>query len=152
MHYFAEVRSSYSTGLIKRSGERDIKFKLSGLGIRPPPWLPLHGDGAYNINFCSRSLAISWLRFESSHTNSNCFASRRTTLFNRDQLFAYKNPNITGSNCKQIIANAPINTVVDVSKAFYSDSISESNKILESKPCRLEKQYKDAYSDLMLDW
>src|SRR5690606_38056381 len=79
--------------------------------------------------------------------NSNILLQADQTLFNRDQLFASKTSTYYRQQLQQVTENAKINTVVDVSKAFYSILLSEEQlKILDQNLDRLEKQYKDAYS------
>ena len=79
--------------------------------------------------------------------NSNILLQANQTLFNRDQLFASKSSKYYRHQLQQVIEDAKINTIVDVSKAFYSILLSEEQiKILDQNLDRLEKQYKDAYS------
>jgi outer membrane protein TolC len=123
-------------------GERDIKSNLADWY----PQITASAAGAYNIKLLQQIIGDQLITFGQPY-NSNVLLQANQTLFNRDQLFASKSSKYYRQQLQQIIANARINTVVDVSKAFYSILLSEEQiRILDQNLSRLEKQYKDAYS------
>ena len=123
-------------------GERDIKSNLADWY----PQITASAAGAYNIKLLQQVIGDQLITFGQPY-NSNVLLQANQTLFNRDQLFASKSSKYYRQQLQQIIANARINTVVDVSKAFYSILLSEEQiRILDQNLDRLEKQYKDAYS------
>ena len=123
-------------------GDRDIKSNLA-------EWYPqitASAAGAYNIKLQQQIIGDQLITFGQKY-NSNVLFQVNQTLFNRDQLFASKSSKYYRQQLQQVIENARINTVVDVSKAFYSILLSEEQiKILDQNLDRLEKQYKDAFS------
>ncbi|WP_425638233.1 TolC family protein [Algoriphagus yeomjeoni] len=123
-------------------GDRDIRSNLA-------EWYPqitASAAGAYNIKLQQQIIGEQLITFGQDY-NSNVLLQADQTLFNRDQLFATKTSKYYRQQLQQVIENARINTVVDVSKAFYSILLSEEQlKILDQNLSRLEKQYKDAYS------
>lgn len=123
-------------------GDRDIKSQLAD-------WYPLitaSAAGAYNIKLQQQIIGDQLITFGQKY-NSNILLQADQTLFNRDQLFASKSSRYYRQQLQQVVENARINTVVDVSKAFYSILLSEEQiKILDQNLDRLEKQYRDAYS------
>ena len=123
-------------------GDRDIKSNLA-------EWYPqitASAAGAYNIKLQQQIIGDQLITFGQKY-NSNVLFQANQTLFNRDQLFASKSSKYYRQQLQQVIENARINTVVDVSKAFYSILLSEEQiKILDQNLDRLEKQYKDAFS------
>ncbi|MFC5624038.1 TolC family protein [Algoriphagus winogradskyi] len=123
-------------------GDRDIKSNLA-------EWYPqitASAAGAYNIKLQQQIIGDQLITFGQKY-NSNVLLQADQTLFNRDQLFASKSSKYYRQQLQQVIENAKINTVVDVSKAFYSILLSEEQiKILDQNLDRLEKQYTDAYS------
>lgn len=123
-------------------GERDIKSNLAAWY----PQITASAAGAYNIKLQQQIIGDQLITFGQKY-NSNVLLQADQTLFNRDQLFASKSSKYYRQQLQQVIENARINTVVDVSKAFYSILLSEEQiKILDQNLERLEKQYKDAYS------
>ncbi|MFT4855165.1 MAG: outer membrane protein TolC [Algoriphagus sp.] len=123
-------------------GERDIKSNLADWY----PQITASAAGAYNIKLLQQIIGDQLITFGQPY-NSNVLLQANQTLFNRDQLFASKSSKYYRQQLQQIISNARINTVVDVSKAFYSILLSEEQiRILDQNLDRLEKQYKDAYS------
>jgi outer membrane protein TolC len=123
-------------------GDREIKSNLADWY----PQITASAAGAYNIKLQQQVIGDQLITFGQKY-NSNILLQVDQTLFNRDQLFASKTSIYYREQLQQIIENAKINTVVDVSKAFYSILLSEEQiKILDQNLDRLEKQYKDAYS------
>lgn len=123
-------------------GDRNIKSNLADWY----PQITASAAGAYNIKLQQQIIGDQLITFGQKY-NSNILLQADQTLFNRDQLFASKSSKYYRQQLQQVIENARINTVVDVSKAFYSILLSEEQiKILDQNLDRLEKQYKDAYS------
>lgn len=123
-------------------GERDIKSNLADWY----PQITASAAGAYNIKLQQQVIGDQLITFGQPY-NSNILLQADQTLFNRDQLFASKSSKYYRQQLQQVIKDARINTVVDVSKAFYSILLSEEQiRILDQNLDRLEKQYKDAYS------
>ena len=123
-------------------GERDIKSNLADWY----PQITASAAGAYNIKLQQQIIGDQLITFGQKY-NSNILLQADQTLFNRDQLFASKSSKYYRQQLQQVIEDAKINTVVDVSKAFYSILLSEEQiKILDQNLDRLEKQYKDAFS------
>lgn len=123
-------------------GDRDIKSNLADWY----PQITASAAGAYNIKLQQQIIGDQLITFGQPY-NSNVLLQADQTLFNRDQLFASKSAKYYRQQLQQVTENARINTVVDVSKAFYSILLSEEQlKILDQNLDRLEKQYKDAYS------
>ncbi|WP_339864156.1 TolC family protein [uncultured Algoriphagus sp.] len=123
-------------------GDQDIKTNLANWY----PQITASAAGAYNIKLQQQIIGDQLITFGQKY-NSNVLLQADQTLFNRDQLFASKSSKYYRQQLAQVIEDAKINTVVDVSKAFYSILLSEEQiKILDQNLDRLEKQYKDAYS------
>ncbi|MEB2781772.1 TolC family protein [Algoriphagus sp. C2-6-M1] len=123
-------------------GERDIKSNMADWY----PQITASAAGAYNIKLQQQIIGDQLITFGQPY-NSNILLQADQTLFNRDQLFASKSSKFYRQQLQQVLKNARINTVVDVSKAFYSILLSEEQiRILDQNLDRLEKQYKDAYS------
>ncbi|PZX53120.1 outer membrane protein TolC [Algoriphagus ratkowskyi] len=123
-------------------GERDIKSNLANWY----PQITASAAGAYNIKLQQQIIGDQLITFGQKY-NSNVLLQANQTLFNRDQLFASKSSRYYRQQLQQVIEDARINTVVDVSKAFYSILLSEEQiNILDQNLNRLEKQYKDAFS------
>lgn len=123
-------------------GDHDIKSNLADWY----PQITASAAGAYNIKLQQQIIGDQLITFGQPY-NSNILLQADQTLFNRDQLFASKTSKYYRQQLQQVTENAKINTVVDVSKAFYSILLSEEQlKILDQNLDRLEKQYKDAYS------
>lgn len=123
-------------------GDRNIKSNLANWY----PQITASAAGAYNIKLQQQVIGDQLITFGQKY-NSNILFQADQTLFNRDQLFASKSSRYYRQQLEQVIEDAKINTVVDVSKAFYSILISEEQiNILDRNLDRLEKQYNDAYS------
>ncbi|WP_339759137.1 TolC family protein [Algoriphagus aquimarinus] len=123
-------------------GDRNIKSNLADWY----PQITASAAGAYNIKLQQQIIGDQLITFGQPY-NSNVLFQADQTLFNRDQLFASKTSKYYRQQLQQVIENAKIKTVVDVSKAFYSILLSEEQlNILDQNLGRLEKQYKDAYS------
>lgn len=125
-------------------GETDIKSALSG-------WLPqINGTGTANHNFKQQSSQLT----NNGQTSLITVGAKNTSSFvlQADQQFlnagliqASKSAKYYRQQYKQSTENAQINTVVDVSKAYYDVLTSkEQLNIISENIARLEKQLKDA--------
>jgi len=125
-------------------GERDIKSALSG-------WLPqINGTGTANHNFKQQTTVLtnngesSYLTFGAKNTSSFVLQADQQFL-NAGLIQASKASKYYRQQYKQNTENTKINTVVDVSKAFYDILTSkEQLNIVNENIARLEKQFKDA--------
>ena len=125
-------------------GERDIKSALSG-------WLPqVNGSGTLNHNLKQQTQILttngesSFLTFGGKNISSMVLQADQQIL-NAGLIQASKTAKYFRQQYKQTTENNKINTVVDVSKAFYDILTSkEQLNIINENIARLEKQYKDA--------
>lgn len=125
-------------------GERDIKSALSG-------WLPqINGNGTFNHNFKQQTTILttngesSFLTFGGKNTSSFVLQADQQ-LLNAGLIQASKTAKFFRQQYKQNTENTRINTVVDVSKAFYDILTSkEQLNIITENIARLQKQYNDA--------
>jgi outer membrane protein TolC len=123
-------------------GERDIRSNLADWY----PQITASAAGDYNIKLLQQIIGDELITFGQKY-NSNVLLQANQTIINRDQLFASKSSKYYRQQLQQVITNARISTVVNVSKAFYSIILSEEQiRILDQNLDRLEKQYEDAYS------
>lgn len=125
-------------------GERDIKSALSG-------WFPqISGNANYNNNLKQQVNALT----TNGETNYITFGTKHTSALTlqADQQFldagliqASKASKYYRQQYKQSTENTKINTVVDVSKAYFDILTSgEQLNIINENIARLEKQLKDA--------
>jgi len=125
-------------------GETEIKSALSG-------WLPqINGTGTANHNFKQQSSQLT----NNGQTSLITVGAKNTSSFilQADQQFlnagliqASKSAKYYRQQYKQSTENTQINTVVDVSKAYYDVLTSkEQLNIISENIARLEKQLKDA--------
>ncbi len=125
-------------------GERDIKSALSG-------WLPqVNGNGTFNHNLKQQTTILttngesSFLTFGGKNTSSFVLQADQQ-LLNAGLIQASKTAKYFRQQYKQNTENTRINTVVDVSKAFYDILTSkEQLNIITENIARLQKQYNDA--------
>jgi len=125
-------------------GERDIKSALSG-------WFPqISANANYNNNLKQQVNALT----TNGETNYITFGTKQTSAvtLQADQQFlnvgliqASKASKYYRQQYKQSTENTKINTVVDVSKAYFDILTSgEQLNIINENIARLEKQLKDA--------
>jgi outer membrane protein len=125
-------------------GETDIKSALSG-------WLPqINGTGTANHNFKQQSSQLT----NNGQTSLITVGAKNTSSFilQADQQFlnagliqASKSAKYYRQQYRQTTENTKINTIVDVSKAYYDVLTSkEQLNIISENIARLEKQLKDA--------
>lgn len=124
--------------------ETDIKSALSG-------WLPqVNGTGTANHNIKQQTSQLT----NNGQTSLLTFGAKNTSSFilQADQQFlnagliqASKSAKYYRQQYKQSTENTKINTIVDVSKAYYDVLTSkEQLNIISENITRLEKQFKDA--------
>ncbi len=123
-------------------GEREIRANLS-------EWLP-QISAQYNAshNFKLQTAAFGdQLITIGRKNNSNILLQADQVIYSRDVLLASKAAHLTRTQLDQRTEEYKINTVVDVTKAFYDILFtSEQLRILDENIVRQEKQYQDAYS------
>jgi outer membrane protein TolC len=132
-------------------GERDIKASLSD-------WYP-QITAQYNLQHYLKLPVIFLPDFSDLASgrripvttgvvnSSNVLFQASQTLFSNDVLLASKAARYVRLQNEQNIQNTKINTVVNVSKAFYDILLTQEQlRILDEAIIRQEKQYKDAYS------
>jgi len=127
-------------------GETEIKSALSG-------WLPqINGTGTANHNFKQQSSVLtnngqqSLITVGAKNTSSFVLQADQQIL-NAGLIQASRTAKYFRQQYKQNTENTKINTIVDVSKAFYDVLTSkEQLNIIAENIARLEKQLKDASS------
>lgn len=123
-------------------GERDISIALSG-------WAPQISGQANLSHFLKQPVSIlngEPVIFQPKN-NSNFLVQADQSLFSNDLLLASRGAKYTRQQTKQNTENNKINTVVDVSKAFYDILTSQEQLIiLREDIARVEKQLKDSYA------
>lgn len=123
-------------------GEFEIKSNLAGWF----PQLNLSAGGAYNIKRQTQVIGDEMITFGQKY-NSNVLAQVDQALFNKDLFFATKTSKFYREQLDQMLVNSKINTVVEVSKAYYDIILSEAQlEILDKNLIRLKKQYQDSYN------
>lgn len=128
------------TAIDEEIGEHEIKSNLAGWY----PQLSASAGGAYNIKLQTQVIGDQLITFGQKY-NSNVLFEANQTLFNRDQLFASKTAKYYRNQLDKLSEDSKINTVVNVSKAYYDIILSEAQlKILDENLIRLDKQYRDA--------
>lgn len=136
-----EVRQSL---VDEEIGEREINSALSG-------WLPqINADASFNHNLKQQVNALttngetSYITFGTKNTSGLVLQADQQFL-NAGLIQASKSAKYYRLQYKQSTENNKINTVVDVSKAFYDILTSQEQlKIISENIARLEKQLKDA--------
>jgi outer membrane protein len=124
--------------------ERDINSALSG-------WLPqISANASLNHNLKQQVNALttdgntSYITFGTKNTSSLTLQADQQFL-NAGLIQASKSARYFRQQYRQNTENTQINTVVEVSKAFYDILTSqEQQKIIQENIARLEKQLKDA--------
>ena len=121
-------------------GDHEIKASLAG-------WFPqvdVSAGGNYNIKLQTQVIGDQLITF-GQPWNSNVLFQVNQTLFNRDQLFASKSSKYYREQLEDAIENTRINTIVEVSKAYYDILLAgEQLNILKENIARLQKQLQDA--------
>lgn len=125
-------------------GERDIKSALSG-------WLPqINADANVNHNLKQQVNALttngetSYITFGTKNTSALTLQADQQFL-NAGLIQASKSAKYYRQQYSQTAENVKINTIVEVSKAFYDILTSQEQfKIIAENIARLEKQFRDA--------
>lgn len=132
------------SGIDEEIADADVKSALSG-------WLPqVNGTGTANHNFKQQSSVLtnngqtSLITVGAKNTSSFVLQADQQ-LLNAGLIQASKSAKYYRQQYKQNTENFKINTVVDVSKAFYDVLTSkEQLNIITENIARLQKQFKDA--------
>lgn len=130
--------------LDEQIGEREIKSALSG-------WLPqINADATLNHNIKQQSNALttngqtSYITFGTKNTSGITLQADQQFL-NAGLIQASKSAKYYRQQYKQSTENTKINTIVDVSKAFFDILTSnEQLNIISQNIARLDKQLKDS--------
>lgn len=141
--YALENRAAVEQALIDEAiGERQIKASLSG-------WLPQVNaafNGTDNIKLQQTVFNDQVIELGQKYT-SNLLLEARQTLYSSDLLLASRAAKYTRQQLDQQIIDTKINTVVQVSKAFYDVLLTQEQlRILNVNLARQQKQYSDAKS------
>jgi outer membrane protein TolC len=123
-------------------GEREINATMAG-------WLP-QISAQYNVshNFLLQTAAFGDNLIQIGRkNNSNILLQAEQTLYNNDIFTASRAARFTRQQLDLNTLNAKINTVVEVSKAYYNILLTQEQlRIIDETIQRQEKQYKDAVS------
>ncbi|WP_276495945.1 TolC family protein [Pontibacter litorisediminis] len=123
-------------------GEREIKANLSG-------WFPqinANYGGTHNIKLQQQPFGEQIVTLGQKYT-SNLLLEANQTIYSSELLLASKAARFSRQQLDQQTISTKINTVVEVSKAFYDVLLTqEQYRILQVNLQRQEKQYNDARS------
>lgn len=124
----------------KEIGEREIASALSG-------WFPqisAQGSYAYNLKLPTTAFGDQNITLGQKNNSSLTFQADQN-LLSPELMQASKAAKYIRENNNLSIENTRINTVVDVSKAYYDILTSEESiKIINENIARLERQHKEA--------
>jgi len=126
--------------LSKEIGERRININLSY-------WLPqVSLQYNYSHNFLLQTAAFGEnLVTIGRKNNSNILLQADQVIYNNELLLARRGARFTRLQFDQNTENTRINTIIDVSKAFYDMLLTRQQLIiLDENIVRQEKQYRDA--------
>lgn len=131
------VQTAY---LDERIGEEEIASSLSG-------WLPqVHANAGYNyqMQVPSNVIGDQVIKMGQKHSSSLAFQAEQA-LLRPDLMFAKKTADLYRQNFQQVIEDEKINTVVQVSKAYFDILTAEEQiKIIKENIARLSRQLNDA--------
>ncbi|MDX5480712.1 MAG: TolC family protein [Hymenobacteraceae bacterium] len=141
--YALENREAVEQALIDEAiGEREIKARLSG-------WFPqvaARYGGTHNIKLQQQPFGDQIVTLGQKYTSNVAFEATQA-IFSSDLLLASRASRFVRQQLDQQITDTRINTVVEVSKAFYDVLFTrEQLRILDVNLVRQEKQYNDARS------
>jgi len=141
--YALKNRAAVEQALIDEAiGEREIKANLAD-------WFPqisANYGGTRNLKLQQQPFGDEILTLGKRYT-SNVLLEATQTLYSSELLQASKAARYTRQQLDLNIQNTKINTVVDVSKAFYDVLFTQEQlRILTENLARQEKQYNDARS------
>ncbi len=133
----AEVQQAQ---LDEEIGERQIRAQLSG-------WLPqvsAQFAAAHNIQRQRSVFGDQVITIGQKYTSNILFQANQT-IYSNDLLLASRAARFTRLSLDQNTQATKINTVVDVSKAFFNVLLTQEQlRILDENIARQEKQYRDA--------
>ncbi|MCX2739315.1 TolC family protein [Pontibacter anaerobius] len=141
--YALENRAAVEQALLDEAiGDREIKANLSG-------WFPQLNatyGGTHNIKLQQQPFGDQIITLGQKYT-SNVLLEANQTLYSSELLLASKAARFSRLQLDQQTLNTKINTVVEVSKAFYDVLLTQEQlRILNVNLARQEKQYNDAKS------
>lgn len=132
--------SLQQTYLDERIGEEEIASSLSG-------WLPqINANAGYNyyMQIPSNVLGGEVIKMGQKHSSSVSFQADQA-IIDPELFLASKSSDLYRESYKQLIENERINTVVQVSKAYFDILTTEEQvKIIKENIARLSKQLNDA--------
>jgi outer membrane protein TolC len=139
--YALENRAAVEQAVIDEAiGDREIKSNLSG-------WLPQISasyGATNNLKLQQQPFGDQVITLGRKYT-SNILLEARQTLFSSNLLLASRAARFTKQQLDLNTVNTKINTVVEVSKAFYDLLLTQEQiRILDENLVRQEKQYNDA--------
>lgn len=143
VEYALENRAAVEQALLDEEiGEREIRANLSG-------WLPqiaARYGGTHNIKLQQQPFGDQIITLGQKYT-SNVSLEANQTLYSSELFLASRAARFNRQQLDQQITTTRINTVVQVSKAFYDILLTQEQlRILDVNLARQEKQYKDARS------
>lgn len=132
-----------------RQAQIDEKITNKGVKSRLSDWLP-QVNFTYNyqhfIDLQTSVIGGNVIRFGVDNTSAAQFTATQT-IFNRDVLLASSTASRVNLQAKQNTAKAKIETVVNVTKAFYDVlATTQQIKVNQESIARLERSLKDAKS------
>ncbi|GAB3814718.1 TolC family protein [Pontibacter rugosus] len=141
--YALQNRAQVEQALLDEAiGRREINVNLAG-------WFPqisANYGGTKNLKLQQQPFGDQVITLGRKYT-SNVLLEATQTLYSSDLLLASKASRFTKEQLQQNITNTKINTVVEVSKAYYDILLSkEQLTILNENLARQQKQYSDAQS------
>lgn len=141
--YALENRGAVEQAVIDEAiGEREIRAELSG-------WFPQVGarfGGTRNLKLQQQPFGEQIVTLGQNYT-SNASLEVTQSLFNSDLFLASRASRFVRQQLDQQTTNTRINTVVEVSKAFYDVLLTQEQlRILDLNLVRQQKQYNDARS------
>ncbi|MCV9387268.1 TolC family protein [Reichenbachiella ulvae] len=143
IEYALENQPALEQSLIDQQiGRHEINASLA-------EWLPqISANYALNHNIERQSMVIGdqTIRMGQNY-NSNIELRADQTLYSNEAFLASRASRNTRLRLEQDVASTKINTVVDVSKAFYDILLTrEQLNILDENIVRQQKQYNDAFA------
>ncbi|MCP2045343.1 TolC family protein [Pontibacter sp. HSC-36F09] len=143
VNYALENTAAMEQALIdEQIGEREIRASLSG-------WFPqisANFGGTYNIKRQQQPIGGEIITFGQKY-NSNIALQATQSIFDNNLFLASKASRSQKLLLDQQVIDTRINTVVEVSKAYYNVLLTkEQLRILDQNISRQEKQYNDARS------
>lgn len=143
VNYALENTAAMEQALIdERIGEREIRASLAG-------WFPqinANFGGTYNIRRQQQPIGGEIITFGQKY-NSSVALQATQSIFDNNLFLASKASRSRKLLLDQQVTDTRINTVVEVSKAFYNVLLTQEQlRILDQNISRQEKQFNDARS------